>query len=90
MTRETLGGGSTVDRTFELIWLSASMFGACCLFSTSLIGLNKKWIKQGISEVTAFEIVNGTIMFISGGLSVLLQLKHLINFLNNTGSVLSD
>lgn len=42
--------------------LSASMFGAIYLFSTSLIGMNKKWIMQGKAEVTAFEVLNGTII----------------------------
>ena len=52
----------------EILILSASMFGAIYLFSTSLIGMNKKWIKQGKAEVTAFEVLNGTIFLLSGGI----------------------
>jgi hypothetical protein len=59
----------------NLIVLSASMFGAIYLFSASLIGLNKKWIKQEKSEVTAFEIINGTIMFLSGGIVFFTSIK---------------
>ena len=40
------------------IVLSASMFGAIYLFSTLLIEMNKKWIKQEKSEATTFEIRN--------------------------------
>ena len=57
------------------IVLSASMFGAIYLFSTSLIGMNKKWIKQEKSEVTAFKILNGTIMFLSGGVVFFTSVK---------------
>ena len=48
------------------IVLSASMFGAIYLFSTLLIEMNKKWIKQEKSEATTFEVLKGTIMFLSG------------------------
>ncbi len=64
------------------IVLSASVFGAIYLFSTSLIGLSKKWIKQEKSDVTAFEILNGTIMFLSGGVVLFTSVKA-FNILNN-------
>ena len=64
------------------IVLSASMFGAIYLFSTSLIGMNKKWIKQEKSEVTAFEILNGTIMFLSGGVVFFTSIKAFNILLN--------
>ncbi len=51
----------------DSITLSASMFGAICLFTNSLIGMNKKWIKQEKAETSAIELLNGTIMFLSGG-----------------------
>ena len=57
--------------------LSASMFGAIYLFSTSLIGMNKKWIKQGKAEVTAFEVLNGTIILLSGGIILFTSIKAL-------------
>jgi hypothetical protein len=54
------------------------MFGAIYLFSTSFIGMNKKWIKQEKAEVTAFEVLNGTIILLSGGI-ILLHLKYFVN-----------
>lgn len=51
----------------DSIVLSARMFGAIFLFSASLIGINWKWIQQQKAEVSAFEILNGTIMVLSGG-----------------------
>lgn len=57
------------------IVLSASMFGAMYLFSTSLIGMNKKLIKQGKTEVSAFEVLNGAIMILSGGFICFTSIK---------------
>jgi hypothetical protein len=57
------------------IVLSASMFGAIYLFSTSLIAVNMKWIQQEKFEVTAVEMLNGTIMLFSGGLLFFTSIK---------------
>ena len=46
------------------IVLSACLFGSIYLFSTSLIGLNKKWMKN--EPVSSFELVNGSILTLSG------------------------
>ena len=48
------------------IILSASLFGSFYLFSTSLVGLNKKWSKDGKVEGGVFELINGIILAISG------------------------
>lgn len=49
----------------DSIVLSASMFGAIFVFSTSLFGINWKWIKHQKVEVSIFEILNGTLMVLS-------------------------
>jgi hypothetical protein len=57
------------------------MFGAIYLFHTALIGINKKWMKQEqekSSNVTAFEILNGTILFLSGGVVVFTSINLLL------------
>ncbi len=46
------------------IVLSAFLFGSIYLFSTSLIGLNKKWLKK--ESLSLFEFVNGSILILSG------------------------
>jgi hypothetical protein len=46
------------------IVLSAFLFGSIYLFSTSLIGLNKKMVKN--ESLSLFEIVNGSILILSG------------------------
>jgi uncharacterized membrane protein (DUF485 family) len=69
---------SSASSEVKVIVLSASMFGAIYLFYTSLIGINKKWMKQEqekSSNVTAFEILNGTILFLSGGVVVFTSIK---------------
>ena len=62
---------------YDSIVLSASMFGAIFLFSVSLIGINRKWIKQQKAELSASEVFNGTIMFLSGGVIVFISNKAL-------------
>mgnify|MGYP000343634878 CR=1 FL=1 len=52
------------------IVLSAGLFGSIYLFSTSLNGLNKKWMKDERFSLGAFEILNGGLMLISGILIV--------------------
>lgn len=44
------------------IVLSACLFGSIYLFSTSLIGLNKKWLHH--QQVSLSELVNGTVITI--------------------------
>ena len=61
----------------DYIVLSASLFGATFLFSTSLIGINKKWSKEGKSTLTAFEVLNGTILVLSGSMIFLTSAKAL-------------
>ena len=48
------------------IVLSASLFGSVYLFSTSLIGLNKMWIKSGQVNFGLYEIFNGIVLCCSG------------------------
>ena len=48
------------------IVLSAGLFGSIYLFSTSLIGLNKKWLKKESLSLSLFEFVNGSILILSG------------------------
>lgn len=48
------------------IVLSASLFGSIYLFSTSLIGFDKKWIKDDQYRFGTFDVVNGTVMVFSG------------------------
>lgn len=59
----------------NLIAMAACMFGAVSLFATSLIGMNKKWIKQDKTEVTKFEVLNGGIIVLSGGIIALTTIK---------------
>ncbi len=63
------------------IILAGSLLGAVFICSTSLIGLNKKWIKEKKNELTVFEILNGSIMIITGGVIVFTSIKAL-KFLN--------
>jgi hypothetical protein len=46
--------------------LSAGLLGSIYVFSTALIGLNKKWIKDEKFGWTPFEFINGAIMLGSG------------------------
>ncbi len=62
--------------------LSATLFGAIYLFSTSLIGMNKKWRTQKKFELTAFEILNGAIMFLSGGVVFFTSVRAFNRLLN--------
>lgn len=64
-------------RISQSIVLSASLFGALYIFSTSLFGINQKWIEQKKVEVTAFEIINGTILFLTGGIVFITSIKSL-------------
>ena len=47
---------------------TAIMFGSVYILSASLIGLNKRWIKYGISDFSLFEIITLSIIFISGSM----------------------
>jgi hypothetical protein len=67
-------------KSFELIIrksivLSACLFGSLYLFSTSLIGLNKKWLKN--QQVSLYELVNGTILILSGTVMIRILYKDL-------------
>jgi hypothetical protein len=42
------------------------MFGSVHILSTCLKGLNKKWIKYGISDFSFFEMINLSIGLIAG------------------------
>ncbi len=42
------------------------MFGSIHILSTVLKGLNKKWIKYGISDFEVFELINLSIGLIAG------------------------
>ena len=55
------------------IILSSCLFGSIYLFSTSLIAINKKWLKREPSNIntliegtTFYELLNGTILIVSG------------------------
>tara|TARA_B100000073_G_scaffold95616_1_gene75983 strand:- start:652 stop:990 length:339 start_codon:yes stop_codon:yes gene_type:complete len=48
------------------IVLSSSLFGAIYLFSTSLVGLNKKWNNQDKHTLSVLDGINTAIMGISG------------------------
>ena len=48
------------------IILASIMLGSVHILSTSLKGLNKYWIKYGISDFSFFEIINLSIVFITG------------------------
>jgi hypothetical protein len=48
------------------IIIATMMFGSVHILSTSLIGLNKRWIKYGISDFSLFEIINFSIGLIAG------------------------
>jgi len=74
----------------EILILSASMFGAIYLFSTSLIGMNKKWIKQKHNlrdkqklQFSKFLMVQ--LFYSQVALSFLLQSKHLKYFVKSFG-----
>lgn len=74
----------------EILILSASMFGVIYLFSTSLIGMNKKWIKQKHNlkekqklQFSKFLMVQ--LFYSQVALSFLLQSKHLKYFVNSFG-----
>jgi hypothetical protein len=54
----------------HVILISASLFGSIYLFSTSLVGFNKKLIKQGKIIFGSFEVINLTVMFFSGCIMV--------------------
>ena len=48
------------------IILASIMLGSVHILSTCLKGLNKRWIKYGISDFSFFEIINFSIVFIAG------------------------
>jgi hypothetical protein len=57
------------------IVLSASLFGSIYLFSTSLIGFNKRWIKDGKCRFGIFELVNVAVVLCSSFVMVLTSAK---------------
>ncbi len=48
----------------DAIVLSATFFGSIYLLSTSIIGLNKKWIKSGCGNYI-YEILNGSVVAVA-------------------------
>jgi hypothetical protein len=38
------------------------------MFSTSLNGLNTKWLKENETKATTFEVLNGAVLVFSGGI----------------------
>lgn len=62
------------------IVLSACLFGSVYLFSTSLIGLNKKWMRN--EPASMFEFVNGSILTLSGAVMAITAYKA-FGILNN-------
>ena len=48
------------------IIIASIMFGSVSILSTCLKGLNKRWIKYGISDFSFFEMINLSIGFIAG------------------------
>ena len=48
------------------IIFASIMLGSVHILSTCLKGLNKRWIKYGISYFSFFEIINFSIVFIAG------------------------
>ena len=62
-----------INRMFshKNIIIATMMFGSVHILSTSLIGLNKRWIKYGISDFSLFEIINLSIGFITGTLLIM-------------------
>ena len=63
------------------IVLSSSLYGAIYLFSTSLIGLNKKWVRTGMG-VTPFDYINCGIMGVSG-IVILMSSQRAFAILNS-------
>ena len=62
---------------FNSIVLSATMFGSVFLFSTSLIGVNKMWIKNAKCHFGSYEIFNGIVMCCSGLVMCITAVKSL-------------
>ena len=48
------------------IIIATVMFGSVNILSTCLKGLNKRWIKYGISDFSFFEMINLSIGLIAG------------------------
>ena len=48
-----------------------SGLGSVYIFSTSLVSINKKWIKYGMSDFSLFEFVNLTIMSIASAIMLI-------------------
>ena len=63
-----------IERTYDGIILSAGLVGSTYLFATSLRALNKK-------ASCGYNMLNGTICLVSGGMVVLTTLKA-ISILN--------
>ena len=57
-----------INRMFnhKNIITATMMFGSMHILSTCLKGLNKKWIKYGISDFSFFEMINLSIGLIAG------------------------
>ena len=62
------------------IIVSASLFGSIYLFSTSLIGLNKKLLKN--ESVSLLELVNGSILIFSGTIIIITAHKAATKIFN--------
>ena len=60
------------------IILSASLFGSIYLFSTSVIGLNKKWIKDEKIVIGPYEVFNGIILGFSSVVMVIMSNKAFV------------
>ena len=54
----------------NIIFLYSGL-GSMYIFSTSLIELNKKWIKYGMNDFTLSEFVNLTIMGLTGAIMLI-------------------
>lgn len=57
------------------IVLSACLFGSICLFSTALIGINKKWIKEERHNFVVIDGLNLGIICLSGFVIVVTATK---------------
>jgi hypothetical protein len=57
-----------INRMFnhKNIITATMMFGSMHILSTCLKGLNKRWIKYGISDFSFFEMINLSIGLIAG------------------------
>lgn len=59
----------------NMIVLSASVLGATYMFSTSLPLMNRKWVEQKKSKLSAVDVLTGIVMFFSGGVVLLTSIE---------------